>query len=81
MPKKIEKKVREIINSCINSDIDVDLIQLEDNLPQYGMNSISCIRLIVSIEDQYGFKVEDENLIVENFQSISKIVSYISKRI
>ncbi|MDI9216425.1 acyl carrier protein [Clostridium tertium] len=78
--RNIEFKVREIIANCIETSKKIDDIRKEENLLSLGMDSLNCIKVIVSIESEFGFEFEDEDLNFENFHSVQSIVSYIERR-
>lgn len=50
----------------------------EDLLIQGIIDSMGIMRLATFIEEKFGIKVTDEDLIPENFQNINSIKNYIS---
>jgi acyl carrier protein len=45
------------------------------------IDSTGVLELVSFVEDKFGITVEDEELIPENFDSVSNLASYISKKI
>lgn len=65
-------------------EVICDLLQLEeigrdDDLFEYGMDSLAILKLVAEIEDQYGIEIEDEDLSLENMQTMASIISMVSK--
>lgn len=66
----VEKKVKELINLEEDGIIDAD-----EDLALYGMDSLLYIRMIVDIEEYYSITYTDEMLDFESMSSIRKIVN------
>ena len=45
------------------------------------IDSLGVLQLVAYIEETYGFKVEDEELVPENLDSIDALTSYISSKV
>lgn len=65
-------------------EVICDLLQLEeigrdDDLFEYGMDSLAILKLVAEIEDQYGIEIEDEDLSLENMQTMASIISMVKK--
>ena len=54
---------------------------METNLNEIGVDSIVMMQFIVLIEEKYGIEIEDNDIIEDNWKSISKIISTIEKYI
>lgn len=73
------KKIKELVIKNIETEeINIDI---ETDLREHGMNSINCIKIIVAIEDFYGFEFDDEDLILENFVTINNLAEYVNRKI
>lgn len=70
----VEKKVRKIINLDKNIIINND-----EDLALYGMDSFLFIKLIVEIEEYYSITYPDEMLDFECISTIRKIVDSLKK--
>jgi acyl carrier protein len=54
----------------------------EDSLLETGViDSTGVLELVAFIEETYGIKVEDEEIVPENLDSISNITSYIGGKL
>lgn len=81
MKEEIEKSLRKIIKKVVELSKSVEEIGNDDDLTELGMNSITAIELVVEVEEKYNFEFNDEDLLVDNFKTINRLVSYIEKRI
>ena len=45
------------------------------------LDSLSILRLIAFIEEQFGVIIEDAEVVPDNFQSINEINSFITKKV
>lgn len=70
---KVEDIVRVELN--INGEL-----QNHEDLTTYGLDSMITVKLIVEFEEAFDITFEDEDLLVNNFVTISKITSLIKKR-
>jgi acyl carrier protein len=76
MAENIEELVRKIISA--NCDYEnVDEIDLDKNLQDLGINSVSFIKVVLAIEKQFDIEIDDENLIFEVFQTLRNIINYV----
>lgn len=52
----------------------------EDLLSEGIIDSLGILQLVAFIEDKFGIQIEDEDVVLENFQSISALTSYLETR-
>ncbi|MBO8165983.1 MAG: acyl carrier protein [Thermotogae bacterium] len=75
-PEEIFEKVREIIAEKLG--IETDDIELSSDLTEdLGADSLDLVDLVMAFEDEFGIKVEDEQ--VENIKTVENVVSYVAK--
>lgn len=60
-----------------NSDIGENVSLLEEEI----IDSLGILELTVFIETRYGIKVDTHELVPDNFDSLSAIENYVSKKI
>lgn len=73
---EIRDKIIEIISSHSDMEnINQYLVQ-NDDLTKLGMTSISFIKMIVKLEEEFGFEFEDEALDYNKFTSLNLLCSY-----
>ncbi|WP_418038475.1 acyl carrier protein [Paenibacillus xylanilyticus] len=59
------------IKEAFNDDAD---------LTHYGLDSMSTVRMLVSLEEEFQVTFEDEDLLLENFRTVIKIAQLLEKR-
>lgn len=75
--KEIEEVIREIILSNSLNSKEVN-ITLETNLiKDIGMDSISLMMMVVSIEDKFNIELPDEFFTEDNLSKFGNIVSIV----
>lgn len=62
----IKDKVKEVLNSTVVLEDDIDLYKA-------GLDSLGTVKLIVAFEAEFDIEIDDDDLLVETFQSINKI--------
>jgi acyl carrier protein len=78
-------EIREIFKSFItDSFIKEENIELDDDLSfmeQGIIDSVGVLELVAFIETTFHFRVEDEELVPENLDSINKLLSYVQSKL
>lgn len=72
--KKIElDQIIEVLNNCMkNAYITREM--LDDNLPDIGMDSITFVQIVVSLEARFECEIPDEKLLISQMDTVHKIV-------
>ncbi len=70
--EEIEKHISELTN---NPDIDHSLNLFESGL----LTSLDVLDLLAFIENEYEITISDEDLGIDNFGSIDRIVEFVEK--
>ena len=75
---EVKKKIIDVfefngyfIPNNIENDADIDLTT-------YDISSIEFINIIVSLEEEFGIYIPDENLTLDLFKSFNGLVEFIS---
>jgi len=59
-----------------------DAIGDSDSLLERGIiDSLGVLKLVVFLEETYGIKIDEDDLMPENFDSLSAISSYVSSKL
>ncbi|MDK2951516.1 MAG: acyl carrier protein [Kosmotogales bacterium] len=74
---EIFEKVREVVNEKLNIELE-EIEFTSDLIDDLGADSLDLVDLVMAFEDEFGIKVEDED--IENIRTIGDIVNYISKK-
>lgn len=80
MRQKIEEKVKEILSETVDLEIPVEQITTETDLMDLGVGSLSFIRLIVSIETEFQFQLDLEQIDFNNFKTFGDLITCIERR-
>lgn len=71
--------LQEIIN-YLNEEIDILVTQEEELLSSGLIDSITIMKLIAHLEETYDFKIPPQDMVIENFNTVSTITEYIAKQ-
>jgi len=77
----IEAKVREyILDNYLFTDDQNALSSDESFLDKGIIDSTGILEVIMFLEEEFGIKVEDEEMIPENLDSVKNIVAYVNRK-
>ena len=75
-------RVKELIVRRLKLDIDPKSIA--DDAPLFGeglgLDSIDALELVLGLEQEFGIKVEDEEVGVKAFASVNALVDFIEQK-
>lgn len=78
----IAPRVKELIVRRLKLEIDPTTIQ--DDAPLFGeglgLDSIDALELVLGLEQEFGIKVEDEEVGVKAFASVNALVEFIEQK-
>lgn len=75
----IKGKAKEFIINNFLLGVNADDLSDDDSFLEKGIiDSTGVMELVSFVETEFGFRVEDEELIPDNLDSINKLVSYIT---
>lgn len=63
---EIEKLVREKLREIMQIE-NPEQLSAEEDLKEYGMDSLNAIELVVALEMEFGIEFSEEDLLVDNF--------------
>ncbi len=78
---EISKKIRVFIVDNFLFGIDEGLNDDSSFLDEGFIDSTGIIELVSFLEEEFGIKVEDDELVPENLDSINNVVSYLEKKV
>lgn len=78
-----KEEVRIALKALINDEIpELDDIDMEkDIVNEYGINSVSIIRLIVASEEKFGIEFTDYELALEDYQTFGDLAAVIKEKL
>lgn len=86
--KMNNKNIKDIIVNIISKNVvetgeEIIELNMDDKLIDIGLNSLSYVKSIVEIENEFGFEFDDEDLDFREIESIKdiydKIIEYLDK--
>lgn len=81
MAEDIKFKLLSIIKENAELVKDINISQYDEKLEDFGVNSISFIKMVVAIESEYGFEFDDEDLDFTKINTVNKLVEYIENKL
>jgi len=80
MEKNIQKTFRNFIIENFLFEEDDNLREDTSFLENGIIDSTGVLELVMFIEETYGISVEDDEIVPENLDSISKITEYVQRK-
>ncbi len=78
--EEVYSKVEELLQE-ITKDQEKRPMLVDTSMNSLGLDSIAIIHFVISLEEQFGIELEDEDLLSENYESIERIVQMLDKYI
>ena len=75
----LEQKIYAMLNKILDIPNTI-IINNNEDLLKYGLNSLATIKLILQLELEFEIEFSDEELLTENFNTLSKIMDQISNK-
>lgn len=74
-----ERKLRNLIEKNAGLSTPISEISSSDDLTAFGVNSISYIKIVVAIEQEFGVEFDEVNLDFSMFKTINSLSEYIEE--
>jgi acyl carrier protein len=79
--KEIEQKILEIIEEEM-PELDADKVDLEASFTdEYGVDSVSLIKVIVDAEQKFNVKFDDKELALNKYNNFEDVVEVIEEKL
>lgn len=75
----IVEQILKITNDNLEDGIVIYEHQIEDDLVEYKLDSVSFIKIIVQIEEAFEIEIPDEYLLFSEMNTIAKMVNVVTK--
>lgn len=72
------ESVIEILNSNLD-DIDLTVDDANENLLDFGMESLSFIRIILSLEEEFDCIIPDSKLVIGEMNTANKLLTVLKE--
>lgn len=80
--ENLAPRVKELIVRRLK--LDIDPTSIENDTPLFGeglgLDSIDALELVLGLEQEFGIKVEDEEVGVKAFASVNALVDFIEQK-
>jgi methoxymalonate biosynthesis acyl carrier protein len=73
--------IRQTILTFLEQFIDVDVADDEDLFASGLVNSLFAMQLVLFVEKEFSVKVDNEDLDLDNFRSVSAITGFIQHKL
>lgn len=80
MPHIAEEKVKALVSDILQVPPS-DICETTNLVTDLGLDSISFIRLVLSLEECFGITINERDLTVDQFTSIERICALLDKYI
>lgn len=77
----LENKLKEVMKKTIDLAIPIEQVSTDSQLLLIGINSFLFIRLVVVIENEFGFEFDDECLDYNKFKTLSDLIIYVEEKL
>ncbi len=76
----MEEKLKEIVAAVLElSEDEAKKLGSDTDLLELGLDSMTCVEVVVNLEDEFGITVEEEDLLVENMSTITRLEELVKK--
>lgn len=78
----VRKRVRKFIKERFMIGMAVDSLSDSDSMLEKGIiDSTGVLELVGFLEETFGLKVDDEELVPENLETVSNVVSFVARKL
>ena len=76
----VERALSEYIAKEIRYDQEQPEVQSDDALLDGALDSTDVLRLVVFVEEQFGVRFEDDELVPENFGTLRQLAAFVERK-
>lgn len=76
-----EIELKNIIKKHVSSSIEIENLDLENSIEDFGVDSSNYIRIIIEIEGNFGIRFENEHLLFKKYITLKELISYVQKKL
>lgn len=81
MSENVRDRIRGFIVEQFMTGMDPELLEDDTSLERaHVVDSTRMLELILWVEETFGFEVQDDDAVPENFDSVSALVAYVEAR-
>jgi acyl carrier protein len=75
-----ENDIRELLGSIVGPELAADAGDEEQLFERGIVDSLQLLELVATLESRYGFHIEGDELLPENFGSVRAMTSYVNRK-
>lgn len=81
MADAIDSRIRTFLDDAFPSDAPAATLPATQSLLQSGIiDSIGVLSLVTFLEEEFAIRVEDEEVVPENLDSIDALVAFVARK-
>ncbi len=73
-------KILEVIKNNVNPESSLEKITLDSPISSLGLSSINFIKIVVVLENEFGFEFNDEELNISHFGTVQELIHYVKNK-
>ena len=77
----IKEKIREFVTSNFLKGQELEIFDDVSFIDEAIIDSVGVLELVAFLEESFDFRVEDEEIIPENLDSINKLAIYVQSKL
>ena len=82
VPPNLEPQIKKIIVERLFLEVDPPSLKSDERLTEsYGVDSVRLFDMIVGLEEDFQISFEDDELILDNFDTVQSIVERVAAKI
>ena len=79
---EIKEQIIAVIASALNIEPEqINSISVDENLNRVGVDSVNFIEIIISLEDKLHIVFDDEELLLDNLNTLNKLENVVSQKL
>jgi acyl carrier protein len=71
---ELKQQIISIIKETLPTITDSDNIDEDNNLQNFGLDSLRCVELVIALEDYFKIEIPEEKLSINNFSNLQDIL-------
>ena len=76
----MENTIKEIIIEVLALDGEQkEKLDIDSNLIELGLDSLAAVEVVVNLEDTFDIMIDDDDLLIENMNSIVRMKQLVEK--
>ena len=66
--------ILQTISNNLETEVSLEQLALEKDLSKYNLNSLTYIKIIVALEEEFDIEFDDDELDIKSFQTVNDLV-------